>query len=151
MFDADDDDDYGDSNAMQQVRKHARSLEKKVKELEAENASLRTSQRSQVVSDILREKGINEKVAGLIPAERTDRQSVEEWLTQYADLFGVAVQTEQAPAAPSAPALSTTDLAALRQMDAVQQTALPAEPARDTMSRLQQAQSMEELMQIIRG
>jgi hypothetical protein len=151
MFDADDDDDYSDGSAMQQVRKHARALEKKLKELEAENASLRSSQRGQVVAEVLREKGISEKVAGLIPADRADRTSVEEWLGQYADLFGGAATAPQNPQAPAEPALSQADLAALRQMDAVQQTALPSEPARDTLSRLQQASSMEELMQIIQG
>jgi len=74
--------------------------------------------------------------------EDVNEESVSRWLDDNADLFGVKTN-DQAP--------SQTDLAALRQQDVLTQNAFTPEQGMDLDQRLNQAQSPDEILSILRS
>lgn len=140
------DDDYGQNEGLKNLRKADRDKAKKIKELEAELQSLRDFQRKSVVSSVLNDKGVNPKIAAFIPQDiSTDAEAIGKWLEEYGDVFGVQTQSvaQEKQVNP--------DLAALRQIDNVVNTALSPDDFNDLSSRIDNAQSQEELINLILG
>ena len=129
-----------DNDVLRQVRKAARAAEKRAKELEAELATLKTQQRSSLVSSFLSEKGLNPKIAKFIPSDvETSAESLANWLEDNGDLFGITVSRQEEP----------QDLSALQQIDKVTSTAQVQAGIEDVMSRLNQAASADEIISMI--
>lgn len=152
-FDEDDDtfeDDF-DDNGIKNLRKADRAKSKRIKELEDELDTLRKFQRESVVSSVLKEKGVNPKIAAFIPADvASSSEAIATWLDEYGDVFGV--QQQSAPEnTQGSMSDSGLDLAALRQIDAVTNTAISPDDVNDLMSRVSNAQSAEELINMING
>ncbi len=65
-------------------------------------AGLKSQTRQRTVKDVLQAKGLNPKIAALIPQdiEPTDDALVK-WIEDYGDVFGVQTQTEEKPAEKS--------------------------------------------------
>ena len=92
-YDSYDDDDLDvDSNdgssAIKALRGDNRAKEKRIKELEEQLAKLAQGQRERSIKDVVSAKGLNPKIANLVPKDLTDEESVTKWLDEYADLFG---------------------------------------------------------------
>lgn len=84
----DDDDDSGNSNKPDPVRAQLKKLEKDNKELVAKLAEAQKAQRKSTIKDVLTEKKLNPKLAGLIPSDvEPTTDAIEKWLADYADLF----------------------------------------------------------------
>jgi hypothetical protein len=150
-YEDDDDifeDDYEDSG-LKNLRKADRAKSKRIKELEEELDSLRKFQRESVVSSVLKEKGVNPKIAAFIPVDIAgSSEAIATWLDEYGDVFGV----QQTPAlVTQEPSIDMNDLATLRQIDAVTNTAVSPDDVNDLMSRVNNAQSAEELINLING
>ena len=98
----DDEDNDTTTDVVGQLRKVNRTLEKRAKELEQELAGLKSQTRQRTVKDVLQAKGLNPKIATLIPQdiEPTDDALVK-WIEDYGDVFGVQTQTEEKPAEKS--------------------------------------------------
>jgi hypothetical protein len=98
----DDEDNDTTTDVVGQLRKVNRTLEKRAKELEQELAGLKSQTRQRTVKDVLQAKGLNPKIAALIPQdiEPTDDALVK-WIEDYGDVFGVQVPTEEKPAEKS--------------------------------------------------
>lgn len=99
-----DDDDFDDDQQPQQtqapkaLRQHVSKLEKENQELRKQLDKLAAEQRKRTVGEALTAKGMNPKLAGLVPADVETPEAVDKWLADYADLFPVAKQeTPQAP------------------------------------------------------
>jgi hypothetical protein len=132
-------------DVVSKLRRTERSQSKRIKELEAELGSMRKSVRDSSVKNILESKGISPKVAAFIPQDiDVESSAFDTWLEDYADVFGV-------PSAKSGTAVDATDLAALRQIDAVTANATSPDRAEDMLLRINQAGSEEELMNLIYG
>jgi len=143
--DLDTDTQAGDgNNLLKQLRKAKRADEKRIKELTEQLESLSKVQRERTVKEVLEKKGVNPKATRLILKDLDDvnEESVNNWLDDNADLFGIKVDQE-------APVVSEVDRATLRQQDILTQGAITPDRAEDINSRLDQAQSAEEIINLI--
>lgn len=132
-------------DVVKKLRRAERSQAKRIKELESELTSLRKTTRDTSVKSILESKGISPKVAAFIPQDiDVESNDFDAWLEDYADVFGV-------PSASAGTAVDAADLAALRQIDAVTSGAVSPDRAEDALLRINQAQSEEELLNLIFG
>jgi hypothetical protein len=136
-----------DSDAMKQLRKAKRSDEKRIKELTEKLEAFDKAQRETVIKKVLESKGVSPKAARLIVRELegdVTEDSVSNWVDDNADMFGLQLQEEQTPR-------QTIDRAALRQQDIVTQQAFTPDRADDTLLRLNNAQSADEIIAMIQS
>jgi hypothetical protein len=143
----DDDEDFGieddSTDLVKKLRRAARVNEKRAKELEAELQTLRAEQRKSTVKSVLESKGVRPSIAKYIPEDVTSAEDIDAWLADNAEDFGIVVQND-------GPKNEAT-LAQLRQMDAVTADAISPAGLDDMMLRLNQAQSAEEIENLIFG
>ena len=133
------------SDLLKKLRKAKRSDEKRIKELTEQLEGLSKSQRERTVKEVLEKKGVNPKAQRLILKDLEDinEESVNNWLEDNGDLFGLApseVSEEK-----------QLNLAALRQQDVVTQMGTTPERADDLESRISNAQSADEILNILRS
>lgn len=131
------------TDLVKKLRKAQRAAEKRNKELESELLSLRSAQRENVIKSLLAEKGLNPKVAKLIPNDiESNADALTQWIEENADIFGIQ---------PSSPANAETqvDLATLRQIDSVTSNAITPDKAENILLRLDQATSAEDIINMI--
>ena len=133
-----------ESDLLKKLRKAKRADEKRIKELTEQLEGFTKAQRERTVKEVLQKKGVNLKAARLAMKDLEDvnEESVSRWLDDNADLFGLEVAKEEVPAA---------DLAALRQQDILTQGAVTPEQGMDLDQRLNQAQSPDEILSILRS
>jgi hypothetical protein len=144
----DDDSDLNDlgNDLVKQLRKTNKQKEKELADLKAQFETLSKAQRERTIKDALERRGVNQKIAAFIPQDiDPTEESVSNWLTNYADVFGLElVQQNQTPNVDPAQA------AAYQKMtNTVDQAASP-EPTEDVMRRLMNAHTKEDLDEIIR-
>ena len=149
-WDEDEDDDdttqevqMDGSDLLKKLRKAKRSDEKRIKELTDQLDEYNQIQREAIVESILETKGINLKAARLIlnDLQEVSTDSVNNWLTDNGELFGMAQQQ----ANPE----QELNLAALRQQDVVTQLGMTPDGASDLLNRINNAASKEELESLI--
>ena len=152
-WDEDEDEDLdtetsaGDgSDLLKKLRKAKRSDEKRIKELTEQLETFTKAQREQTVKQVLEQKGVNAKAARLIMKDLdvVSEESVTNWLTDNADLFGLTVDTQEKQE-------QDINRAALRQQDAITQNALTPERTEDMESRIASASSADEILAILRA
>jgi hypothetical protein len=147
----DEDDDFTpeeSGDAMKQLRKVNRTLEKRLKELEQEATAAKNAVRGRTIKDVLSSKGINSKVAAFIPQDiEPTEEAVSAWLSEYGDVFGVnnkqGETAEQTKAAPSA------DLQANQRINNVVNSGTAPAPDEDALAKILNASSVEELNAIL--
>ena len=134
------------SDLLKKLRKAKRSDEKRIKELTEQLEVLSKAQRERTVKEVLEKKGVNPKAVRLIlkDIDEVSEESVNNWLEDNGDLFGLT-QTQEAPQA------SEMDRAALRQQDVVTQGAYTPDRAEDLNYRLDNAESAEEILSLLRS
>lgn len=94
MNDDDDSDDEQQGNkALREARAAAKANAKKAKELESQLQALQSEFRTRSIADTIKARGLNEKIAKIVPANLTTSDEVEAWINDYADVFGVAQPT----------------------------------------------------------
>jgi len=151
-----DDDNNGSGDGIKDLRQANRKMAKQLKELTAENSTLKSSNRLRSVKDAIQAKGLNPKIAALLPADLgTDEAAIETWLDEYGDLFGPAVVTDAPTGAPGEKDQGTLspDALASQRISAAQAGGKPAD-ANDLdllMSQVASAQSPEELTKLLFG
>ena len=146
-YDYEDDDFDSDSgDLVKQLRKANKQKEKELAELKAQYESLAKSNRERAIKDALASRGVNSKIAAFIPQDiDPTEESVSKWLEDYADVFGI--QQAEAQAAPN---VDPKQAAAYQRMtNAVEQGATPEFQA-EIHHKLVNANSREELDEIIR-
>ena len=134
------------SDLLKKLRKAKRNDEKRIKELTEQLEGLSKSQRERTVKEVLEQKGVNPKAQRLILKDLDDitEESVNNWLEDNGDLFGLAQSKE-------VPEDTQLNLAALRQQDVVTQMGTTPERADDLESRISNAQSADEILNILRS
>ena len=132
------------SDLLKKLRKAKRNDEKRIKELTEQLEGLTKVQRERTVKEVLEKKGVNPKAARLVLKDLDDinEESVSNWLDDNAELFGLTV-------AEDAPRVNETDRAAMRQQDVVTQNAITPERGDELLSRLNGAETAEELIAFI--
>jgi hypothetical protein len=134
------------SDLLKKLRKAKRNDEKRIKELTEQLEGLSKSQRERVVKDVLEKKGVNPKAQRLIlkDLEDVNEESVNNWLDDNGDLFGLTREPEANPE-------QELNRAALRQQDVVTQLGTTPDKAQDLLNRVMNAANAEELTQLIQG
>ncbi len=145
-LDTQDDVQMDGSDLLKKLRKAKRSDEKRIKELTEQLEGLSKSQRERTVKDVLEKQGVNPKAQRLIlkDLEEITEESVNNWLDDNGDLFGITRAQE-------APKASEVDRAALRQQDNVTQGATTPDRAENLEQRLANAESADEILSLLRS
>ena len=144
--DIDTDTQMDGSDLLKKLRKAKRNDEKRIKELTEQLEGLSKSQRERVVKDVLEKKGVNPKAQRLIlkDLEDVNEESVNNWLDDNGDLFGLTKE-------PEVNQEQELNRAALRQQDVVTQLGTTPDKAQDLMNRVMNAATADELTSIIQG
>ncbi len=148
-YDYEDDDDFdmesSSNDLVKQLRKAAKQKDKELAELRAQFEGLSKAQRERSIKDALERRGVNQKIASFIPQDiDPTEESVSKWLEDYADVFGIDLgQNQTANVDPA-------DIAAYKKMTGTADAGLSPERGADVMSRLMNANSKDELDEIIR-
>ena len=134
------------SDLLKKLRKAKRADEKRIKELTEQLEGFSKEQRERTVKEVLEKKGVNPKAVILIlkDLDTVSEESVNSWLDDNGDLFGLTQSQE-------ASKVSDIDRAALRQQDSVTQGALTPDKAEDLNMRLNNAESAEEIISLLRS
>lgn len=156
--DYDDDMDFEDdepqrreNNALRELRKANKAKDKQIKELMEQLTTINKSVREQSVKEVLTSKGINPKVAALIPSEIQSPDEVTNWLSEYGDVFGIT-QSEQGSEAPAQQRQVDPALESLNRISSMQNSGQPFMNDADQMASLiANARTPEELNQVLFG
>jgi hypothetical protein len=130
---------------VKRLRKAKRADEKRIKELTEQLEGFVKEKRQQTVSEVLAKKGVNAKAARLIlkDVEDATEESIDSWLRDNGDLIGYTPQAQNED--------TQKDLAILRQQDVLTQGGMTPDKAVDMASRLDNADSMDELIHLLRN
>lgn len=127
------------NDLIRQLRKAQKAAEKRAKELEAELGSLRAERRESMIRSVLEENGVNPKVAKFIPNDlEPTADALTQWITEYGDVFGVTPSQSRA-----------VDRDSLDRIEATTSSAQIPVGADDILLRLQQAQSADDIINMI--
>ncbi len=134
------------SDLLKKLRKAKRADEKRIKELTEQLETLSKGQRERIVKETLEKKGVNPKAIRLVlkDLDEVNEETVNNWLDDNADLFGLEV-------AQDAPEVNSQNRAALRQQDLVTQGATTPDRAEDMGMRIDNAESAEDIINLIYG
>ena len=135
------------SDLLKKLRKAKRNDEKRIKELTEQLEGLSKVQRERTVKEVLEKKGVNAKAARLVLKDLDDvsEESVNNWLDDNADLFGLTVASDEIQAETQA------DRATLRQQDVLTSNAITPDRAEDLGLRIDNAESMDDVLSILRS
>lgn len=147
-----DDNDTSQANLegndlIKQLRKKARADEKRIKEMSDQLDGYTKAQRESIIKKVLENKGVSPKAARMIANELpqdASEESISDWLDDNAEVFGL--QTQQ-----QGQSEQTLDRAALRQQDIVTQQAITPDRAEDSLLKLNNATSAEEIIAMIQS
>jgi hypothetical protein len=132
-------------DVLKKVRRAERAKDKQLKEALAELEHLRKFQRDASVSKVLSEKGINPKISAFIPTDiEPTETAVSSWLEQYGDVFGVAEVVPEST-------VNADALTAFQRISDATSNAISPDGQNDMFSAINNAQSEEELLNLIFG
>ena len=147
-YDYEDDDDFNDDSSndlVKQLRKAAKQKDRELQELRSQFEGLNQMQRDRAIKDALASRGVNSKIASFIPQDiDPTEESVSKWLEDYADVFGIEVSQTQTPN------INPNDAAAYKRMTNSADSGTSPEHNGDIMQKLMNANSKEELDEVIR-
>jgi hypothetical protein len=145
----DDDDDFTNDSSndlVKQLRKASKQKDKELQELRAQFENLSKGQRERAIKDVLATRGVNSKIASFIPQDiDPTEESLSKWLDDYADVFGY--ESSQTQATPN---VDPNDAAAYKRMTNSADSGASPEHNGDIMQKLMNANSKEELDEVIR-
>ena len=146
----DDDDDFTtesnqSNDLVKQLRKAAKQKDKELQELREKFEGLSKAQRERAIKDVLESRGVNGKIAKFIPSDLDPtEESLSKWLDENGDVFGFqATESNQ-------PVVDPAQAAAYKKMNNVTEQGLTPDSHDDIMRRLMNANSKEELDEVIR-
>ena len=148
-YDYEDDDDFtqedSSNDLVKQLRKASKQKDKELQELRSQFETLSKGQRERAIKDALAARGVNSKIASFIPQDiDPTEESVSKWLEDYADVFGIEVSQNQTPN------VNPNDAAAYKRMTNSADSGASPEHNGDIMQKLMNANSKEELDDVIR-
>jgi hypothetical protein len=148
-YDYEDEDDITQDDSpndlVKQLRKASKQKDKELAELRSQFDSLSKGQRERAIKDALAARGVNSKIAAFIPQDiDPTEESVSKWLEDYADVFGIEVSQTQTPN------VNPADAAAYKRMTNSADSGASPEHNGDIMQKLMNANSKEELDDVIR-
>jgi hypothetical protein len=144
----DDEDDVTTSDngndLVKQLRKAAKQKDKELAELRAQFEGISKAQRERSIKDVLESRGVNSKIAKFIPSDvDSTEESLSKWLDDNGDVFGFSTESNQSVVDPA-------QAAAYKRMNSVTEQGLTPDASDDIMRKLMNANSKEELDEVIR-
>lgn len=153
-------DETGDVNdgsrLVKDLRKQLREMQKQLNELSDENTTLKTSKRSTDLTDLVKSKGLDPKVANLYPKDSdVSAEALDAWLSEYGSVFGVKAPADEETPEPQQdvtdPGFDPTAMAAYRRLQMAESGAqIPGARAGEIAAQIRDAKSAEELNAILR-
>jgi hypothetical protein len=148
-YDYEDDDfdlDSSSNDLVKQLRKQLKAKERELSEKESALTNLSLAQRERAIKDTLASRGVNSKIASFIPQDiDPTEESVSKWLEDNADVFGIELSQNQAR-----PNVNPADAAAYKRMTNTVESGSSPEHNDNIMQKLMNANSKEELDEVIR-
>ena len=148
-YDYEDDDfdtDSSGNDLVKQLRKATKQKDKELAEMKAQFETLNKAQRDRAIKDALASRGVNSKIAAFIPQDiDPTEESVSKWLEDYSDVFGYESSQNQAT-----PNVDPAQAAAYKRMTNTVETGVSPEHNDNIMQKLMNANSREELDEVIR-
>ena len=148
-YDYEDDDfeqEDTSNDLVKQLRKATKQKDKELAELKAQYENLSKANRERAIKDALASRGVNSKIASFIPQDiDPTEESVSKWLEDYADVFGYQQAETQAT-----PNVDPAQAKAYQRMTNAVETGATPEFQADIHRRLMNANSKEELDEVIR-
>ena len=145
----DEDDDFTNDSSndlVKQLRKASKQKDKELQELRAQFENLSKGQRERAIKDVLASRGVNSKIASFIPQDiDPTEESLSKWLDDYGDVFGI--ESSQTQATPN---VDPAQAAAYKRMTNSADSGSSPEHNADIMQKLLNANSREELDDVIR-
>ena len=145
----DDDDDFttdSSNDLVKQLRKAAKQKDKELQELRSQFDNLSKGQRERAIKDLLASRGVNSKIASFIPQDiDPTEESLSKWLDDNGDVFGI--ESGQTQATPN---VDPSQAAAYKRMTNTAYSGASPEHNTDIMQKLLNANSREELDEVIR-
>ena len=145
----DDDDDFTNDSSndlVKQLRKASKQKDKELQELRAKFENLSKGQRERAIKDLLASRGVNSKIASFIPQDiDPTEESLSKWLDDNGDVLGI--ESGQTQATPN---VDPNDAAAYKRMTNSADSGASPEHNGDIMQKLMNANSKEELDEVIR-
>ena len=145
----DDDDDFTNDSSndlVKQLRKAAKQKDKELQELRSQFENLSKGQRERAIKDLLASRGVNSKIASFIPQDiDPTEESLSKWLDDNGDVFGI--ESGQTQATPN---VDPSQAAAYKRMTNTADSGASPEHNTDIMQKLLNANSREELDEVIR-
>ena len=150
-YDYEDDDFDTPSNdgndLVKQLRRAAKQKDKELAELKAQYENLTKAQRERAIKDALASRGVNTKIASFIPSDiDPTEESVSQWLEANADVFGIQQAEPQRTSV-----VDPAQAAAYQRMNRAVDSGLTPDSGEDIMRKLMNANTREELDEIIRN
>ena len=138
--------DSSSNDLVKQLRKATKAKDKELSELKAQFENLNKAQRERAIKDALESRGVNSKIASFIPQDiDPTEESVSKWLADYADVFGIEVNQNQATHN-----VDPVQAAAYKRMTNAVESGSSPEHNDNIMQRLMNANSKEELDEVIK-
>ena len=145
----DDDDDFttdSSNDLVKQLRKASKQKDKELQELRSQFESLSKGQRERAIKDLLASRGVNSKIASFIPQDiDPTEESLSKWLDDNGDVFGIESGQTQATAN-----VDPAQAAAYKRMTNTADSGASPEHNADIMQKLMNANTKEELDEVIR-
>jgi hypothetical protein len=145
----DEDDDFTNDSSndlVKQLRKAAKQKDKELQELRSQFDNLSKGQRERAIKDLLASRGVNSKIASFIPQDiDPTEESLSKWLDDNGDVFGI--ESGQTQATPN---VDPSQAAAYKRMTDTADSGASPEHNTDIMQKLLNANSREELDEVIR-
>jgi hypothetical protein len=149
-FEYEDDEDEVTTNdtsndLVKQLRKATKQKDKELAELRAQFEGMSKAQRERSIKDVLEARGVNSKIAKFIPSDvDSTEESLSKWLDDNGDVFGfTATESNQ-------PVVDPAEAAAYKRMNNATEQGLTPDATDDIMRKLMNANSKEELDDVIR-
>lgn len=145
--DFDTPEDNSSDSLVKQLRKANKQKEKELAELKSQFENLSNAQRDRAIKDALESRGVNTKISKFIPKDiDPTEESVSKWLEDNADLFGIQQAEPQRTTV-----VDPAQAAAYQKMNRAVDSGLTPDSGEDIMRKLMNANTREELDEIIRN
>jgi hypothetical protein len=151
-FNYEDDDEPTGSDLVKKLRKQIDALSKTIREKDEALSELQSYTFEVSVADTLSQWGLDPRIAKFIPDNVEDENDLALWLEEYGDVFGVeAVEGDGGRENDEQSPLDPEVVQAAELMAATEEGAIDPTVGLDVASRIEGANSADELLAMLRG
>jgi len=144
-----DDSELSGTDLVKKLRKQINAMNKALKEKDELLIDYQEVAYQNSVAETLTEWGLNPRIAAFVPDDIEDEDELAAWLEEYGDAFNIG--SIQEGATESGYAIDDDALQASELMADLEDGSFDPEVGLDMQHRMEQAQTSEELLSMLRG